>query len=282
MLKWYGYLGLILILLTEANFYAKIQPFADWYVVIVWIGYILLVDSLVYMVKGKSLITHYPTEFAFLLFLSVPFWLIFEFYNLFTVSWIYTNYLWYVHPFDFATIMPAVLETFTLVNAVGLWKGLDKARKKVSGAVARRWNSQFYRNMIKLLAAIGAFAVVVPIIFPAIGFPFMWFGLFLLLDPLNYLVGRPSVIRRAAQGYWSIVPRLFLSGVIMGFFWELWNYQAYPQWHYNIAVVFAGTKLFEMPILGYLGYMPFAMEVFLFFALFRSFIFKKGNGLLSI
>src|SRR5271157_1094687 len=131
MLKWYGYLGLVLIALAQINFFAKIEPFATWYIPIVWYGYILFVDSLVYNVKKRSLISSYPKEFLFLVVLSVPFWLIFEFYNIFTLSWHYLNYVWYVHFVDFTTIMPAILETFSLYTALNVGRRFDKKKDDI-------------------------------------------------------------------------------------------------------------------------------------------------------
>ncbi len=279
-MKLYGYLGIALIAFAEINFYAKIEPFATWYIPIVWYGYILLIDSIVYGLKNRSLISSYPKEFIFMVALSVPFWLIFEFYNLFTVSWIYTNYVWYVHLFDFTTIMPAVLETFSLINSLGLGKRFDS---NVTGK-ARHLIQKVGRGSlaIKLLVVIGVFAALLPVLVPMIGFPFIWLGLFLLIDPLNYLIGRPSLVQRVSRGNRSLVLQLFLAGIIMGFFWEFWNYQAYPKWHYNLPYFVPSIRLFEMPLFGYLGYLPFATEVFLFYAFFRSFIFKKGNDLLLV
>lgn len=281
VLRLYGYLGIALIAFAEINFYAKIEPFATWYIPIVWYGYILLIDSIVYRLKNRSLMSSYPKEFIFMVALSVPFWLIFEFYNLFTVSWIYTNYVWYVHLFDFTTIMPAVLETFSLINSLGLGKRFDRSvnRSKAKRLILRDGSGSL---AIKLLIVVGVFAALLPVLVPMIGFPFIWFGLFLFIDPLNYLIGRPSIVQRVSQGKRSFVIQLFIAGIIMGFFWEFWNYQAYPKWHYNLPSFIPSIRLFEMPLFGYLGYLPFATEVFLFYALFRSFIFKKGNDLLLI
>jgi hypothetical protein len=46
-----------------------------------------------------------------------------------------------------------------------------------------------------------------------------------------------------------------------GVFWELWNYVAYPKWVYRIPF-FDYLRLFEMPALGYLGYLPFGVELY--------------------
>lgn len=282
MLRWYGYLGLALIIFAEINFYLVMQPFATWYIPIVWYGYILFVDSLVYKVRKRSLISSYFKEFVFMLLLSVLFWSVFELYNIFTVSWIYSNYVWYVHLADFTTIMPAVLETFSLIGAFEVGKFFDTNKRKNSHR--NRKNEKLYRGVIALLAVIGAILIIVPFFVPYIGFPLMWLGIFFFLDPINYLTGRPSVIKKASTGKKSMMLRLWISGIIMGFFWEFWNYQAYPKWRYNLPsyVPWVTTKLFAMPVFGYLGYLPFAVETFLFFAMFRSFIFKRGNDLLEI
>ncbi len=281
-MKWYGYIGIILMALTVANFFAGIRPFSEWYIIFIWYGYILLADSAVHYIRGKSMLTAYPKEFAFMLALSLPYWLIFEAYNLFTASWIYTNYVWYVHLFDFTTIMPAVLETFMLVSALGIGKRFDRAARKLSKAQLHRFNAPVYRKSVWALVALGAVASAMPVLVPKYGFMFMWVGLFLLIDPLNYLTGRPSIVQKVSRGEKGIILRMFMAGLIMGLMWEFWNYQAFPRWHYNLPFSIPGIRLFAMPVLGYFGYLPFAMETFLFFALFRSFIFKGGNDLLEM
>ncbi|MDE1825593.1 MAG: hypothetical protein KGH61_04400 [Candidatus Micrarchaeota archaeon] len=279
MLKPYGYLGLVLILLAEINFSLKVMPFASWYIVIVWYGFILFVDSLVYRIRGRSLISTYPKEFLLMILVSLPFWLIFELYNLFTLSWYYLNYVWYVHLLDFTTIVPAVLETFSLLNALEIGKKFDRVRKAMH---PQGKGKLFGVNAIRLLVVLGAIAAMVPFIAPGLGFMFIWIGLFLFLDPLSYLIGRPSVVEKVGSGTPSVLLRLFLSGIIMGLLWELWNYQAYPKWVYSFPGAASSIKLFAMPLLGYLGYLPFALEAFLFYALLRSFVFRGHNELISI
>ncbi len=282
MLKPYGYLGLLLIAFAEINFIVVAQPFAMWYIPIVWYGYILFVDSLVYRVKKKSLLSSYPKEFLFMVLLSVPFWLIFEIYNTYTGSWIYTNYTWQIHIIDFTTIMPAVLETFMLINVLGIGRRLDKARAEITKPGGHLIRTPLGRVAFSALAFFGALSSLLPALVPYLGFSFMWFGIFLFLDPISAMLGRPSIIHKTSAGRKSLIPQLFLSGIIMGFFWEFWNFQAYPKWAYNVPIFMSNVKLFAMPVFGYLGYLPFALEVFIFYAFFRSFLFKEGNSLLGI
>jgi hypothetical protein len=282
MLRWYGYLGIALIIFAEINFWAVIQPFATWYIPIVWYGYILFVDSLVYKIKGRSFISSHFKEFIFLCLISIPFWSIFEFYNLYTLSWGYTNYVWYLHLVDFTTIMPAILETFSLLNVLKIGEWFDTKRKIPPRKISYR-DQTFYNNVIKLLVVVGAFTTIIPILIPSIGFPFMWLGLYFFLEPLNYLTGRASILQKISIGKKSTVLRLWLAGIIMGFFWEFWNYQAYPKWSYTLPSAYLPTiKIFAMPLAGYLGYLPFAVEVFVFFAAFRPFLFKDKNDLISM
>ena len=49
--------------------------------------------------------------------------------------------------------------------------------------------------------------------------------------------------------------------MVCAFFWELWNVYSYPKWVYEIPGV-GFAHLFEMPLLGYLGYLPFSLELF--------------------
>ena len=121
MFKKYGYLGIVLILFAQLNFFLKIKPFDLWYVPIIWWGYILLVDALTFHLDGKSLISTYPKKFWLVVVLSIPLWGVFEWYNLFTHSWYYINYTFLVHVVDFTIIFPAVLETYTLLKALSLY-----------------------------------------------------------------------------------------------------------------------------------------------------------------
>jgi hypothetical protein len=42
----------------------------------------------------------------------------------------------------------------------------------------------------------------------------------------------------------------------------MWNYFALPGWYYTVPFFDAGPHLFEMPLPGYTGYLPFGLELF--------------------
>ena len=61
-----------------------------------------------------------------------------------------------------------------------------------------------------------------------------------------------------------------------GFFWEMWNYFSYPKWIYHVA--WGGWfHIFEMPLLGYGGYLPFALELYAIYHLVVG-ILKDKTG----
>jgi len=89
MFKKYGVLGILLILFAEVNFLLKIEPFATGYFFIVWLGYVLLVDAIVYKIRKHSLIMDEKWKMLWLFVLSAVFWWIFEIANIPVKNWNY-------------------------------------------------------------------------------------------------------------------------------------------------------------------------------------------------
>ncbi len=59
-------------------------------------------------------------------------------------------------------------------------------------------------------------------------------------------------------GDYTLVAAYGLAALCCGFFWELFNYHSLARWQYAIPYVQV-FHLFEMPILGYAGYLPFGL-----------------------
>jgi hypothetical protein len=74
-------------------------------------------------------------------------------------------------------------------------------------------------------------------------------------------MGNRSLLAYPAKGDWRPVVSLSVGCLICGFFWEMWNYYSYPKWIYDVPGV-SFLHVFEMPLLGYGGYVPFAWELF--------------------
>ena len=75
------------------------------------------------------------------------------------------------------------------------------------------------------------------------------------------LKGRPSILEWLIRGDWRLPASFALGALVCGWFWEMWNYWAFPKWHYTIEYM-ETVHIFEMPLLGYGGYLPFGLEVY--------------------
>jgi hypothetical protein len=96
---------------------------------------------------------------------------------------------------------------------------------------------------------------------PRIFFPFMWLSLYFILEPVNVWLGNRSLAAWTDRGDWRPVIALWLGVLLTAFFWEMWNYFSYPKWIYHVPWG-DWLHIFEMPLLGYGGYLPFALELY--------------------
>src|SRR3989344_2057889 len=266
MFKKYGVLGIILILFAQLNFIFKLQPFATWYFPIIWLGYILVLDAIVFKIKNHSLVSNRFHDFINLFLISAFMWWIFEFLNLATGNWTYINTdsnLIYKNlagsltllgvlkaTISFSTVLPAIIETTHLVR---IFHFFDKVKLKKHHNITH--------VLLFSMFALGILSFILPFFFPKYAFPLIWVSLFFILDPINYLHKQSSIIAHLKDGRLVIPLSLIIAGTVFGFFWEFWNYYAITKWTYYVPYV-GFFKIFEMPILGYLGYGPFALELY--------------------
>ncbi len=105
----------------------------------------------------------------------------------------------------------------------------------------------------------GTACLVLPLVWPRYCFPLVWGAGFFLLDPFVKLLGGRSLIQAWLDGERREHLCLLAAGLLCGLWWEAWNYGATAKWVYTLPVLNFG-KIFEMPVLGYLGFPPFALE----------------------
>ncbi|MBI4305729.1 MAG: hypothetical protein HY678_05355 [Chloroflexi bacterium] len=96
--------------------------------------------------------------------------------------------------------------------------------------------------------------------FPTQFYPFVWIAPFLFLDGILGLAGRTNLAMQLCRGQWREAVAIGAAGLVCGFLWEFWNFWSSPKWVYSVPLLGFG-KVFEMPILGYAGYVPFAWTV---------------------
>lgn len=222
-----------------------------------WFGYILSVDGIVFKRNGESLLSKNWRKFVGLFFISIPVWWLFEGLNIRTQNW---QYLGREHFSDleyfiyasicFSTVIPAVFGSAELVNSFKWLKNI-KGGPKISSSL----------NSIRVIILIGIVALVLLLIWPEYYYVFLWLSIFLILDSINHLRGLRSLVAFTDIKDWRPLISLALGCLMCGFFWEMWNYLAYPKWIYHTPGV-EFLYIFEMPVLGYLGYIPFSFELF--------------------
>jgi hypothetical protein len=256
----YGWLGLAALVSAEYLMFLGVEPVATYFTPIAWSAYILIADAAVLALTGRSRLNDAPHTLARMALLSIPLWLIFEAYNLRLQNWTYVGvpagwsgallgYGW-----SFATITPAIFETSDLVQA--MLPPLPGESWKISRAAENA------------LIACGAVFLILPLALPrAIAarlFLLVWLGFFLFLDPINRRLGLPSFLGDLAEGFRRRVYGFFAAGWICGWLWEFWNNWAAAKWHYTFPM-FQQWKVFQMPVPGYLGFLPFALECFVMY-----------------
>lgn len=262
--------GLLLVGISWAVSWSHLRPFSDFTFFPLWLGYILTVDAVVDWRTGTSPIARSGWRVIWLFLLSVPLWWLFEMLNRLVGNWVYHQAREYhrvvgflLSSLAFSTVMPAVLTTAELVRSFRLgW-----LRSLPALPMTRGW-------LIGYQLA-GWSMVLATALWPDYAFPLVWLALIFIVDPIGTALGARSVGRYLARRDWSIVLNLALGTLICGFFWEMWNIRAMPKWTYDIPYL-DWLHIFEMPILGYGGYLPFGVEVYAFYALGRWLVERAG------
>jgi hypothetical protein len=98
-------------------------------------------------------------------------------------------------------------------------------------------------------------------LFPKETFPLVWIAPILILEPIAHAIGYPSLLRDVERRNPTLIATIMLGTLFTGIWWELWNYYSLPKWTYTVPYV-GFWKVFEMPIVGYLGYPFFGLIIF--------------------
>jgi len=275
-LPWWFWLGLVLTLFFWWLMWARVTIFGSlvYYAFTpMWWGFILVIDGLTYRrTAGRSLLASKPTTLIISAIVSVFGWYYFEYYDYFVWSnWYYPNghmtqlsHTTIVALFliAYTTVWPALFEWYTLLNTFPRLVARYSQGPKLA-----------FPGMILLIVGLGLIYAMV--YWPQPLFWVLWIG------PMAAIVGQ--MLRKGvwnpftaiAEGNWSPAILMALSSLFNGFFWECWNYgssnpNALPQtnpnyWIYDIPYVNVIHIHSEMPLLGYYGYLPFGILVWVVF-----------------
>jgi hypothetical protein len=253
----HGWIGFTMIILFWALNWVLPGARTHWGFFPLWLGYCLDIDGLVYWRTGTSLLTRNPRKYIGLFLVSAPVWWIFELLNMRTQNWTYVGAEIFT-PFEYAfwttlsftTVIPAVF------GSAELFASFDFVRRMKRGpliGVDRMTTVTFF--------ALGWIMLTLMLLWPKIFFPFIWLSIYFILEPINIWLGHHSLAYWTLEGDWRPVISLWLGVLLTAFFWEMWNFYSYPKWIYHVPYA-DWLHLFEMPLLGYGGYLPFALELY--------------------
>jgi len=277
----HGWVGLGIIGAAEAALLAGEPTVAGWFTPIVWTGYVLFIDAVAARVTRRSYLTTDRVEGVLVALASIACWWLFELYNAprFWRGGAEAEGLWWCYhglepnlflrrvgyDWSFATIFPAMFLTAAVLRATVF-----------RNARGRPWSPP--PPGLALAVAAGAVCVALPLVVVSTWLvPLVWAGWVLLLEPINYRYGRPSWLADLASGDASRLLGLLASGAICGVLWEFWNYWAATRWTYSVPYL-GQIKIFEMPVLGYLGFPPFALEGFAMYHWLRGLLDRRPPG----
>jgi hypothetical protein len=236
----------------------RIEPFQYFFYIISWWSYIIFADALLSVREKKFLVLN--RWLPLLIVISCGFWCIFELINVHIQNWFYINlpgqvfqrYTGYL--LSFGTVIPAIYVTKEVVGSM-----LGEMRMK-----------PLHVDKYPLRATLfGVVALFLVYLWPLYFFALTWIFLALILDAYNYRKGYASFMRDFEMGTAGNFVATLLSGLACGIVWETWNYWSVAKWVYTVPF-FENIKIYEMPIVGYIGFPVFSLEVIAFMNLLKG------------
>lgn len=234
---------------------AGVEVVAEWLYLLAWVPTLLALDLLVVRLGGEAMLLRPAPRVFAMVWWSAVIWLVFEVINLRLRAWYYVYVpsslplRWLGTLAAFGTVVPAILLPERVLRQVGLWRQLRGPAVRVQS------------RDLKVAMGLGATILAAVLALPAVLHPLVWGAVWLLADPLLYRL-RPaqSLIADVSRGEWGRVARLLVAGLIAGLIWEAFNLGARTKWIYTVPFL-EEWKVFEMPVLGFLGFPFFALEV---------------------
>lgn len=239
-----------------------------------WWGFIITLDGLCYRLSGGySLLAKKPHLLFISAIVSVFGWFLFEYLDYFSLgNWFYPNTQDGKLPFThmqlvaifllaYTTVWPAIFEWYVLLN-------------QIPPLVAKYSHGPKIKLSAHLLIVGGTALLIAMTFYPYPFFWVLWIGPMMIIGGALIKLNINSPLSDLANGNWSPMLLMALASLFNGFFWECWNYgSAHPEnpignpnyWQYDVPYVNVIHIFAEMPILGYFGYLPFGVLVWLLF-----------------
>ncbi len=219
-----------------------------------------------------------PIFFSLLFPASSVFWWFFEYLNRFVQNWYYvgpqvtpTEYLIYAS-LSFSTVLPAVLSTREFLLT---FPSLNRAFESY---IRVGWVNRRALGLVLIMIS-GASLFFIGI-YPNHLFSMLWTAPLFMIVGFQMIAGEPHVFSRLLHGDWRELIAASFGALVCGWFWEMWNYWSLTKWEYSVPYV-SRFHIFEMPLLGYAGYLPFGLECVAVAGLLESLISHPKNAYLK-
>jgi hypothetical protein len=255
---WWGWVGVTLIgagwvlAWTRLSWFAALQPYTY---TPLWVGFVLALNAWVERRTGTCPLR--APGFRGVVLLSAVFWWYFEYLNRFVESWDYSQTpsgpldIFLHGTLPFATVLPAVASAQALLAS---WPRFLAAFAR--GPVLAPRRPRLAAGAALTLSVAGLLGLGLA---PNQLFWLLWLAPLGVLISLHALFGEEHVLRGLGRGDWRPVATWSLGALLCGGCWEMWNMWSLSRWTYAVPYV-DGLHLFEMPLAGYLGYLPFGLE----------------------
>lgn len=257
---WWGYASFIslaffwVIAWTRLSFFAPFQAHTFFPL---WLSFIISINAMTFRKKKSCPLLESKSRFSLLFLVSAIFWWIFEYLNRFVGNWHYTGsqypalQYFLLATLSFSTVLPAVasMKEYLLT--------FDRFQYGFKNAwPIKKIDTRPFALSLIITACIPLYLIS---LFPDILFFTVWISPFFILLGFRIFSGRPHILSRLNHGDFTMVAAYATSALICGFFWEMFNMYSLARWQYSIPYVDV-LHIFEMPILGYAGYLPFGLE----------------------
>jgi hypothetical protein len=243
---------------TRWEWFAPLQQYTFFPL---WLGFIVSVNAATERRAGSCLMRRAPRRWLALYAASAVCWWAFEWLNRFVRNWHYLNVAevsaleYFLHAtVCFSTVLPAMAAVAEWLSSHRRWN------ESVSAGPAWAWLAR--RDTAVVLAVFGGVSLFATGIRPQWFYPALWISPLALQLATPVPAGRPSLRHEIARGDWRRAATWMVAALVCGFFWELWNWHSLAKWIYTVPGV-DRWHLFEMPALGYAGYLPFGLECLL-------------------
>lgn len=274
---WWGWLGIVTGLIcwilawTRFPWFKIFQPHTF---TPLWLSYIIVINAMNYRRRGRCMMLDRTGFFLMLFPLSALFWWFFECMNRFVQNWYYTGvnfspweYFWYA-TLSFSTVLPAVLGTREWIA------GSSWVEQGFKDFLPIRFTCpRLFASALLLISGAGLAGIGV---WPDLLFPLLWISPLLIIVSLQIIWREQNILDGIAKGDWRLSISSASAALICGWFWEMWNYCSLAKWEYGVPFV-QKYLVFEMPILGFAGYLPFGLECAVIGAAMAQFLNQQSS-----